>query len=140
MRKARRTSRRAFQIHTLNRRSRPGAQADRVHHRLVAGGFGGALARAPYAQFFSSDFHALVHDIGGSPRLRALVVALSGLVPGNFFATIPGAADVAREGFAKIVGAIRAGDADEAARLTNEMHRAHGQRVVAHLREKGLFG
>ena len=32
----------------------------------VDGGFGGALARAPYAQFFSSDFHALVHDARGN--------------------------------------------------------------------------
>ena len=84
-------------------------------------------------------FHAIVHDVGGSPRLRALVIALSGIVPGNFFAVIPGSSEVARTGFGRIVEAIEAGDPEEAARRCGAMHRAHGERVVAHLERRGLF-
>lgn len=84
-------------------------------------------------------FHAIVHEVGGSPRLRALVIALSGIVPGNFFAVIPGASEIAHKGFVRIVEAIRADDPEEAARRCGAMHRAHGERVVAYLEGRGLF-
>ncbi|MAE96632.1 MAG: GntR family transcriptional regulator [Deltaproteobacteria bacterium] len=84
-------------------------------------------------------FHARLQEVGGSPRLRELVRALSGLVPGNFFAVIPGSSGIAREGFLEIAKAMRAGEAEEAARRCLAMHSALGQRVVAHLEARGLF-
>ncbi len=84
-------------------------------------------------------FHAIIHQVGGSPRLRALVRSLSAIVPGNFFAVIPGASDVARQGFREIARALRAGDADEAEARCRAMHRAHGASVTRFLQERGLF-
>ena len=86
-----------------------------------------------------AEFHALLHRVGGSPRLRALVKSLSGIVPGNFFELIPGSMDVARRAFPIIVDAMQAGDAEEAARLCRAMHSAQGERVIAHLEARGLF-
>ncbi len=84
-------------------------------------------------------FHAILHRVGGSPRLRAVLHSLSGIVPGNFFAVIPGSIEVARDAFPEIAAAIRAGDPEQAARRCRAMHRAQGQRVVAYLRACGLF-
>lgn len=86
-----------------------------------------------------AEFHALLHRVGGSPRLRTLVKSLSGIVPGNFFELIPGSRDVARGAFPAIVAAMKDGDAEEAARRCHAMHRAQGARVIAHLQTRGLF-
>lgn len=84
-------------------------------------------------------FHALIHRIGGSPRLRSILHSLSGMVPGNFFAVIPGASEIARASFPRIVEAMVAADAELASERCRAMHRAQGERVVAHLASRGLF-
>jgi DNA-binding GntR family transcriptional regulator len=57
----------------------------------------------------SIQFQMLIAHHGGSKRLRALFTPLSRLVPGNFFVTIPGSAEVARRGNAEMVAAIASG-------------------------------
>lgn len=84
-------------------------------------------------------FHALIHRIGGSPRLRSILHSLSGMVPGNFFASIPGGSEIARSSFPRIVEAMTAGDAELASARCRAMHRAQGERVVAYLAARGLF-
>ncbi len=88
----------------------------------------------------ATEFHAIVHRVGGSPRLRAILNSLSGIVPGNFFAVIPGSLDVARRSFPAIAKAMKRGDAEAAAEACRAMHRAQGERVVVHLEAQGLFG
>ena len=111
----------------------------RRHEDLAAaeGRAVGAQAEALLAAV--GRFHAILHRVGGSPRLRAVLHSLSGIVPGNFFAVIPGSIEVARDAFPEIAAAIRAGDPEQAARRCRAMHRAQGQRVVAYLRACGLF-
>lgn len=84
-------------------------------------------------------FHAVIHQVGGSPRLRAILRSLSAIVPGNFFAVIPGSKEIVREGFSDIAAAIRARDAREAEARCRAMHRAHGAGVTRYLKERGLF-
>jgi len=54
----------------------------------------------------SIQFQMRVVAAGGSKRLRALITPLSRLVPGNFYATIPGSAEVTRRGVVPIARAI----------------------------------
>ena len=54
----------------------------------------------------SIQFQMLIVDQGGSKRLRALVTPFSRIVPGNFYVTIPGSAEVTRRGVAKMAAAV----------------------------------
>lgn len=54
-------------------------------------------------------FQMVIVDHGGSKRLRALFTPLSRIVPGNFFVTVPGSAEVTRAGVRAIAAAIQAG-------------------------------
>jgi len=56
----------------------------------------------------SIAFQMLIVEKGGSKRLRALFMPLSRLVPGNFYETIEGSADVTRQGVGEIASAIAA--------------------------------
>ncbi len=78
-----------------------------------------------------SQFRDELVRVGGSPRLNGLMRSMGGIVPGNFFKAIPGAMPIAREGFAKALDAIRAGDGDRADRACVEMMRAHANNVIA---------
>jgi hypothetical protein len=62
----------------------------------------------------SVDFQMEVVAAGGSKRLRALIAPFSRIVPGNFYATIPGSAEVTRRRVPEIAGAITSGRADAA--------------------------
>lgn len=64
----------------------------------------------------SIEFQMLVVQHGGSKRLRALMSPIWGIVPGNFYVTIPGSAELTREGLPEIAEQIEAGNADEAER------------------------
>ena len=61
------------------------------------------------------EFHATIVAAARSPRVKVLLRGMSGMIPGNFFAEVPGAIDVERKGAANIVRAVRRGDADAAA-------------------------
>jgi DNA-binding GntR family transcriptional regulator len=62
----------------------------------------------------SIQLQMMIVSHGGSKRLRALIVPFSRIVPGNFYATIPGSADVTRRGIGEMVAAIEAGRPDAA--------------------------
>lgn len=57
----------------------------------------------------SIEFQMRIVDAGGSKRLRALMTPLSRIVPGNFYATIPGSREVTRRRVPEIVRAIASG-------------------------------
>jgi DNA-binding GntR family transcriptional regulator len=73
----------------------------------------------------SIEFQMRIVEQGGSKRLRALFTPLSRIVPGNFYVTIPGSAEVTRRGVAEMSEAIasRRPDAAEQAcwRLIDEI-------------------
>jgi DNA-binding GntR family transcriptional regulator len=62
----------------------------------------------------SIDLQMRIVRAGGSRRLRALIGPFSRIVPGNFYATIEGSADVTRRGVAEIARAIASGRAEAA--------------------------
>ena len=85
-----------------------------------------------------SRFRDELVRVGGSPRLDGLMLSLAAIVPGNFFKEISGAMPIARDGFAKVFDAIRAGDGEGAERACVEMMRAHARNVVTtHEKRKG---
>jgi DNA-binding GntR family transcriptional regulator len=57
----------------------------------------------------SIQFQMRIVDHGGSKRLRALIAPFSRIVPGNFYATIPGSAEVTRRGVAALARAVASG-------------------------------
>jgi len=73
----------------------------------------------------SIRFQMLIAHHGGSKRLRALFTPLSRIVPGNFYVTIPGSAEVTRRGVAEMASAItsrRSAEAEKACwRLIDEI-------------------
>jgi DNA-binding GntR family transcriptional regulator len=62
----------------------------------------------------SIRFQMLIVEHGGSKRLRALVTPFSRIVPGNFYVTIPGSAEVTRTGVLAMARAIASGRPDAA--------------------------
>lgn len=93
-----------------------------------------------------AELHRLVvrnrrrfHALGGSPRFDAVAAGLRGLVPGNFFAEVPGSADAARRWMPTIGSALADGDADGATRAYRAMLQEHADRVVDVLRHRGVL-
>ena len=84
----------------------------------------------------SIRYEWLILETGGSKRLRALFDPLSRIVPGNFYVTIPGSAEVTRRGVAEMAEAIssRRPQAAEHAcwRLIDEI----GELVALQLRDR----
>jgi hypothetical protein len=62
------------------------------------------------------------------------------MIPGNFFALVPGAVESERKGLAAVVRAVARGDADKAADGYARMMRRQGELVVQLFEERGLFG
>lgn len=56
----------------------------------------------------SIRFEWLILETGGSKRLRAFFEPLSRIVPGNFYSTIPGSAEITRRGVAEMAQAMSA--------------------------------
>lgn len=84
-------------------------------------------------------FHGIVVDTARSPRIKVVLRSTTRLVPGNFFAQVPGSIEVERKGTAAILKALRKGDADKAAAEYLAMLRAQGELVVAEFESRGLF-
>ena len=96
-------------------------------------------ASAPQAGHVALAFHAAVVKAARSPRIVTILGAMSGLVPGNFFAEVPGTIAVEFKGLHAIVRAARKGDGDAAARHYERMLQAHGDLVVDLLRSRGFW-
>jgi DNA-binding GntR family transcriptional regulator len=84
-------------------------------------------------------FHDAVITAARSPRIQTIMGAMSGLIPGNFFAVVPGSIPVERHGLTAIAKAVRTGNGDAAAREYEKMMRAHGDLVVALFESRGFF-
>ena len=84
-------------------------------------------------------FHAHVLDAARSPRIAVALRSLSSLVPGEFFARVPGSIAVERKGLAAIARAVERADADAAAEAYGAMMRPIGELVVELFESRGLF-
>lgn len=84
-------------------------------------------------------FHALVIEAASSPRLRVVLRAMPGMIPGNFFALVPGAVESEKRGFAAIVRAVAKGDGPRAAADYARTMRTQGGHVVEVLSGRGLL-
>jgi DNA-binding GntR family transcriptional regulator len=84
-------------------------------------------------------FHGTVLDMARSPRIGAVVRALAGIVPGNFFELVPGSMEVEKTGTAAILRALRRGDAYRAAEAYARMMRRQGDLVVDLFQSRGIL-
>jgi DNA-binding GntR family transcriptional regulator len=84
-------------------------------------------------------FHQAIVEPTRSPRIQTILGAMSRLLPGNFFAEVPGAIPVERKGLTAIARAIRRADRDAATRGYENMMRKHGDLVVELLTSRGFF-
>ena len=85
------------------------------------------------------EFHGVVVAAAASPRVRVLLRAMSGLVPGNFFELVPGAVEIEKRGLTAVTRAVADGDAGKArAAYERTMHR-QGELVVQLFTDRGLF-
>jgi DNA-binding GntR family transcriptional regulator len=81
----------------------------------------------------------LMFKIADSPRLSAVYRVMTGIVPGNFFAVVPGTIPDQKRATARIVKAIAAHDPERAATEWSKLLRRHGQHVIALLTERNLL-
>lgn len=81
----------------------------------------------------------LMFKIADSPRLSAVYRVMTGIVPGNFFAVVPGAIPDQKRATARIVKAIAAHDPDRAATEWMKLLNRHARHVIALLTERNLL-
>lgn len=84
-------------------------------------------------------FHAAIVDAAASPRVRVVLRSMSGLIPGSFFALVPGAIESERKGLSAIARAVGRHDAEKAAAGYERMMRKQGEHVVQLFAQRGLF-
>jgi DNA-binding GntR family transcriptional regulator len=84
----------------------------------------------------SIRFQLLIVGRGGSKRLLALFRPLSQIVPGNFYAAIPGSLQRTRHGVAELVAALRAGKPERAEQACWAMMEEIGELVAHQLRRR----
>jgi hypothetical protein len=78
----------------------------------------------------------MIVDRGGSKRLLALFRPLSQIVPGNFYASIPGSLQRTRDGVAELVAALRSHKPGRAERVCWEMMDDIGELVARQLQRR----
>lgn len=84
-------------------------------------------------------FHGTLVDAARSPRIKVVLRSTTRLVPGDFFAQVPGSMEVERKGTTAIVRALRKGDAEKASEEYLAMLRKQGELVVRVFDQRGLF-
>jgi len=87
----------------------------------------------------SVEFHATVVEAAHSPRVKVVLRAVSALVPGEFFAEVPGSAEVQKRGLPAVMRAARRGDEERVAEEYVRLMRRMGDKVVALFKGRGLF-
>ena len=85
------------------------------------------------------EARALLHELGGSPRFRAVARGLAGIVPGNFFAAVGGSIEIARQGLPEVTAGVADRDAQRAVDAYAEMMTAQGRQVLGELRRRGVI-
>jgi len=104
-----------------------------IHAQLVA---------ATDAEEFSAsngEFLGLIVQAASSPRVQAVLRVLSGLVPGNFFALVPGTMETQRTGTTAMMRAVRKSGGDAAAEACLVMMRKQGDAVIKLLDTRDFF-
>ncbi len=100
------------------------------------------VARTKDADAFAPANAAFVNAVlamAAAPRLTSVLRTMTGIVPGNFFAQVPGSLTRQRKGLAAVNRRIEAGDGEGAAQEFLSMLRDQGDAVVRLLDSLGLF-
>jgi DNA-binding GntR family transcriptional regulator len=87
----------------------------------------------------NNDFLRQLFAMANSSRLASLSRLLRNLVPGNFFAEVPGAMANQKRGTAAITKAVKSGDAGAAEQECRTLMQRQGDAVVALLASRKLF-
>jgi DNA-binding GntR family transcriptional regulator len=94
----------------------------------------------------ADDFHKLTDDLwrlvftaADSPRLTSMSRRMIALVPGNFFAEVPGAMEYQQRKLFPLLRHLRAGRAPAAERCCSDMVKGQAEFVVALLRTRQLL-
>lgn len=87
----------------------------------------------------SYRFRLAILRAADSPRIQVLLRAMSGMVPGNFFAQVPGAIEVEQQGMREIAEAMRAGDAMQVHDVYSRKFGAQAEQCVKLFRDRDLF-
>jgi DNA-binding GntR family transcriptional regulator len=78
-------------------------------------------------------------ELADSSRLMVLARSITGIVPGSFFALVPGTAGPQKKSLAAVVRAIRARDGQRAADEFLALMDGHADRVIALLRSRDVL-
>jgi DNA-binding GntR family transcriptional regulator len=100
------------------------------------------LDRAADDDAFDRVNHALLLHLlamARAPRLVTALRAVTAVVPGNFFAEVPGALDEQRRRMRRVVRAVTTGDADRARKELEQLLAGQGAAVVSELRTRGVL-
>jgi DNA-binding GntR family transcriptional regulator len=87
----------------------------------------------------NGEFLGLIVKAASSPRVQAVLRVLAGLVPGNFFAVVPGAIETQRTGTTAMMRAVRKSGGDAAAEACLVMMRRQGNAVIKLLDTRDFF-
>jgi DNA-binding GntR family transcriptional regulator len=80
-----------------------------------------------------------IFTMADSSRLSAVSRVMTAVVPGNFFAVIPGAIPDQKKAMARIVKTIAAHDGQKAAQEWLQLLRRHGEHVIELMTARNLF-
>lgn len=99
----------------------------------------GAIEHPNPLQAAVVEARTILHELGGSPRFRAVVRGLSGIVPGNFFSAVDGSLGVAHRWLPQVASATAAREAQGAVDAYTEMMIDQGRLVLAALSRRGVI-
>lgn len=85
------------------------------------------------------SFHSTIVDAAASPRINVVLRAMSALVPGNFFESVPEAIEIEKAGLRSILRALRRSDGAKASEEYGRTMRRVGDQVVRLFKERGLL-
>jgi DNA-binding GntR family transcriptional regulator len=85
------------------------------------------------------SFHSTIVDAASSPRINVVLRAMSALIPGNFFESVPEAISIEKNGLRAILRALRRSDGAKASAEYVRMMRRVGDQVVKLFKQRGLL-
>jgi DNA-binding GntR family transcriptional regulator len=98
-----------------------------------------AAADPQSAWRLNQAFHTTLIEMARSPRLNAVLGAMAGIVPGNFFELVPGSIEVDKKGAAAILRRLKQGDGERASAEYVKLMRRQGDLVVALFKSRGIL-